>query len=387
MVAPRSVETFPISRAVVLVLLLAACSDPAPQQIEPLSEPTRTATQDEALRRLMLQAGESKLCQQVQGKLLPLTGSEAVAGPRAGKEPALGRLWVDRCEAETGATGLRLKLAGKGWTWVDERRQGPLGSSFEVKGYLRFEVETEMNGVVDLGFAESEKVLSVWYTPRGTPMTRMKLIGSIPVSPATGWSGIIGTVGQMLSGPLDEQARPVVLRYGAAMISQRLSRGVTVTSDLCTGQIDTLMAALSDGQVPERPYSDDGQPWIENQRLRLHPGGVDIAGAWETGEEGLYVDVEVEAGSPVIVRALCRADGERVLQAYLRGTPAPIVTELLQRQLSMGHRARLTIPEQPCEVMLLFTPSPREQAATTLRYRVVRRGEERTPILDCSDQS
>lgn len=376
--------TLALFTLIALGLSAAGCSDTAIEEASPVAEPTRTAVQDRAIRSLMLDAGEGQLCDALAGMLVPLPDSAARSGAAAGMNPAVGRLWVERCSAERRGEQLVVGLQGRGWIWSDEQRQGPLGTRFAVNGLLRFRVSAEIAGVVDLGYAEGEHLLSIWLTPRQRPTATMTTLGEVPLRPEGGWSGILGAVGEMLGGSLGEQARPAVAQVGGALIARRLSRGLTATVDLCTGQVDTVLGALENGVTPRRPFPPDGERWVANQRVRLHQGTVDIAGPFGEREQQIQVEVVSEAGPDFAARLVCQEQAVGVIESFVAGRPAPLVTELRQQRVRSGRSVTLELERSRCPVMLITTSPARADEAVELRYRVVVPGATVEPLVECA---
>ena len=368
-----------------LVFTVPSCGDGGDAADAPIiSEPSRTAVQDRALRSLLSSAGESRLCDALVGRFVGLQDPDAATGPSAGLAPAMGRLHVETCRAERRSGGdLALQLGGRGWTWADESRAGPLGSRFAVRGYLRFRVTVDLVGALDLGYSEESRVLSIWYSPTTTPSAQMTLQGEVPVRAQGGWSGIIGTVGQILGGPLPQQASPSVAELGAAQVSRRLGQGITATVDLCTSQPDVVVGAMSNGQTARRPYPPDGTLWLANERVAINRGGLDIAGPWTVGDDGLRVDMESESGPGFEARLMCQAQALRVFDAFFNGRPASVMEELRRLQVASGRTGAVQLDSSSCPVMLLLTPDPQASAQTELRYRVVEPGHRVTGLLSC----
>lgn len=350
-----------------------------------LAAPERTAAQDQALRALLANVGEARLCEALEGQLMALPAPDAPTGTAAGLAPAEGRLWVEGCRAERRGDRLALHLDGRGWTWVDQSQPGPLGSRFGIQGLLRFRAAADLDGTVDVGYAEEPQVLTLWYSPVMTPTATFDPIGDIPVRAQGSWSGILGTVGELLGGPLDRQARPAAAQAGAAMMASRLGRGFTATADLCSGQLDMALGALGSGQRPERPFPADGTPWLANEAARVRPGAIDAAGPWPVDPPGLRVDVELLRGEGLEVRLLCEREAQQVVEAFIEGRPAAAVTELRRELLTgPGRRTSLALSSASCPVALIATPGAQATEASELRYRVVRLDARAEPLVRCA---
>lgn len=370
-------------------LLVVSCGDGGelPADQEPLAAPTRSAVQDGSLRTLLADVSENRLCDLLEGRLVPLQEPDAATGPDAGLAPAVGRLWVETCNVERRGAQLAIDLGGRGWTWADESRAGPLGSSFAVRGFLRFRAQLSVEGDIDLGYSEEHRVVSLWFSPTRSPSSQMTLLGEIPVQAQGGWSGIIGTVGEILGGPLSQQARPVASQFGASLISQRLSRGFTATTDLCTGQPDFIIGPLADGQRPRRPYPDDDLVWQTNERINLFHGGIDVSGPWDAGSRGLRIDIENERGPGFQARLLCQQQARMVLEAFIEGRPAAMAGEINRRTVATGRSETIEIQSSTCPVMLVLTPDPQETEPVVLRLRVVDPDNSPQPLVQCDDRN
>ena len=373
---------------IVTALIVAACSDGGelPADLEPIGAPIRSAVQDAAIRTLIADVGENRLCDLLDGRLVPLQEQGAPTGPDAGLAPAVGRLWVQSCSVERRGGQLAIELGGRGWTWADERRTGPLGSTFSVRGFLRFQAQLSVEGDVDLGYSDSHRVVSLWFSPTSSPSSQMTLLGEIPVQAQGGWSGIIGTVGEILGGPLSQQARPVVSQYGASLISQRLGRGFTATTNLCTGQPDFVIGPLADGQQPRRPYTEGGAIWLTNERVKVFQGGIDVSGPWNASSGRLRIDIESERGPQFEARLLCQRQARLVLEAFLEGRPAALAGEIDRRTVAPGRTETIEIQGSTCPMMLVVTPAPQETEPVEARIRVIDPDVEPQPLVQCDQR-
>jgi hypothetical protein len=372
--------------AVLLGIALVLCSPgmPEPPPLpDPIDPPARTAVQDQAVRRLMTTVGRSRLCERLQGTLMPLPGRDAPPGRDGGLAPAIGRFWIERCLAEERDSNISLHLQGRGWTWADETRSGPMDMRFTVRGILRFMLQVDIEGSLDLGYSESTNVASVWLTPTRPPAARLNLQGEVPVQAESGLGGLFDILGQVLSSPVETRARPVIEQFGANEIARRLSSGLTTTVELCTGQLDVHQGALGDGETPLRPYTPDGTAWLDNQRAEVRGGSIDAAGPWDTGGRPLRVDIDVEQGGGVTALVLCQDQARLVIEAFLAQRPAPFVTPLAQQVVTPGAAATVRTRDLSCPAALVVTPSDQGREPTRTRYRVVAGDGRQEPLATC----
>jgi hypothetical protein len=139
-----------------------------------------------------------------------------------------------------------------------------------------------------------------------------------------------------------------------------------------------MVGALQRGEVPERPYpSAEGGPWLVNQRSMEWPGGLDVVGPVDASQGALGLDVALEEGDGVVIRAVCAEPLTRYFDARFRdpvATPAAPSGEILA-ELTQGSRERhLTLPAQVsgarCPVVLTFSTRSGSALPARMRYRV-----------------
>ncbi len=381
---------------VVVVLLLVVvigfsdCGMPEPPELpDPIDPPQRTSVQDEAIRDLTLSVAQNRLCDQMRGRLLALPDSDAPQGREGGATAAIGRFWIEQCSAEQRDGRLAVHLEGRGWTWANETRSGPMGSSFAVRGYLRVRLAVNLVGELDLGYHPRRQIATVWLTPTQAPDTSLTVQGELPVEARSGWSGVIGVLGRVVGSDVGSRARPIVERFGANEIARRLTPGLSVTAELCTGQLDVFLGALANGEIPIRPYPPSGTIWLDNQRVQIHPGGFDVAGPFDTEGEPLQVDVEVERGSIVDARVYCEAQGRTVIESFLNRHPAPPLSEVVVQAVPPGQPATVRTEPLTCPAYLVLTPRPQPGGGggeARVRYRVQAGDGAPEPIVDCGSR-
>ena len=384
-------------RRALLALLIAACggAEEGGPTTPPLEPPTRTAAEDENVRALLVATTEQHLCGQLEGQYVALPDTDAVPGPAGGRSPAGGRWRVDECEAARRDDRLAMRLSGPGWSWVEQSASGPAGTTFTVRGHLRFRAEIALEGSVDVAFVESARVVSLWVTPSEGVEATIEPAGAVPVAPQGGWSRFMAALGGVFGAGVEERARPIVEEQGSALMREKLAGGFTFTVDLCRGQADSTVGPLGNGEVPERPYPPDGVHWLANQRSRLRAGGLDVAGPFETGEAPLHVDLEVEEGPGLVLRSYCAPAARRVVEAYLdegeaateegedgeeRAAAAPTPAPLSEQRIESG-ASFVEVDATACPVVLVATALG--DAPTVYRYRAFELGDRSEPLIRC----
>lgn len=361
---------------IALALFVAACGDGVAPRVEPLPAPERTAAQDRAMRALLVDVARHRACELLRDRFVPLPEDR----PGAQRRVVEGRLWIDRCEVRREEDRLGLTLSGRGWQWVERSAAGPLGSSFTVRGTVRLEASLELTSALDLRYEEDARRVLIALTPSAAPTATVRPIGTIPVAPDGGWSSIIGGLGGLFGVSPEAQARPLLEEQAALVVRQQLARGVTLGLDLCTGQPDVTFGPVGDGQAVEPPpfEADDGARWLDNQRVRLHEGGLDLSGPWDTTDGDGSFELVVESGGPVEAFVLCRAEAALLASSYLAGGDAtPRAHASRQR---VHDRASLALRAEDCAAPHVLLTSPGD---ATVRYRVRRDGLTPEALVDC----
>jgi hypothetical protein len=366
-----------------LALWTIACGSdpPGPTLLDP---PSRAAVEDARLRRLLVAVAETQLCTQLRGSFVALPDADAAQGAAGGASPSAGRLWIRECTTENRDGRLALRLSGPGWTWVEQTSDGPLGSSFTVRGHLRFLSEIELAGELDIGYAEEQRLVSLWLTPRDAARAHISPVGAVAVEPEGGWSAFLGAVGGVFGDSVEERAGPMIEEQGSAQMAERLSRGFTFTVDLCSGQSDSMVGPLGNGETPSRPYAADGLVWLANQRVRLRGGGLDASGPFSTGTAPLHVDYEVEAGNAVEIAAYCEDAAARMIEGFLQEREPEDVRALARHRVVRGAPTFFEVDTGDCPVVVLARVLEEDTAPPTVfRFRAYAQGHEPTPLIRC----
>jgi len=375
-------------RALMTTLSLVAfgCggSPPAAETARPAPPPERTAAQDTAIRSLLLELADYHLCAALQGEFVALPDADAAAGAAGGASPSAGRLWIERCTTARRGNRIALGLRGRGWTWVERGTTGPLGSSFTVRGHLRFQTSIDLAGEIDLGYAVDRKLVSIWLSPREAADATVTPLGAVPVAPDGGWSSVVGALGGVFGDTVEQRARVSVQQEGSAQMRDRLTSGLTVTASLCTGQTDVIVGALGNGVTPERPFAADGKRWLSNQRVRLRPNGLDVAGPWEATGSRVRIDLEVERGATIDARVMCSAEASAVAEAWLAGRAPERAARVRRAQRLAAHDSvAFELETRDCPLVLVTQPAPGATEPVVFRYRAAATDDVVTPLVRC----
>lgn len=365
----------------IALVLACACGDvpEAGVTFAPPESPSRTAAQDRALRAMIMDVAEARACEALDGAFVPLP-EDRPARPASELPIIEGRLWVSECEVERRGDVLAIVVGGRGWRWIEQSAPGPLATSYTVRGHVRFDAHVEVEAETDLRYDERGRRALVALTPRAEARATLSPIGAIPLVADGGWSSVIGGLGGLLGGgSVAERARPLVQEHGAAMVQRMLRAGATLSFDLCSGQLDGGLGALGDGAAPpERPYGDE-EPWRDNARVRLRPGGIDASGPWTTDGRRVLADVEVEAGGALEAALVCRDRADAIATRYLESGAAQLGAAA---SASHGHAVELTLDGSTCDEAVLVVRASGDRDVR-YRYRVRREGDEPRAWVRC----
>jgi hypothetical protein len=292
------------------------------------------------------------LCEQLRSSFVGLPGEGGHEGPASGTDPTVGRWWIRECTASVRGDMLSLRVAGTGWTWVDRESMG-----FQVRQYLRFDSQAAFTARMEVGYDRAARIVTVWMRPEGEVTASVEPRGMVEARATSVLSGMLGGLLDLSGSSASDRARATVAEEGSARLRERFGAGFTVTFAMDTEQMDFLVGALGRGVVPERPYAPEpGVVWSVNQRLQVHPGGLDVLGPLPADGPAQAIDLELEEGEAVLVDAVCLADFERFYDLVLQGAPATAPTGTRVVELAALGARRALVPPLGCPTLLLVTP-------------------------------
>ncbi|MGE0790995.1 MAG: hypothetical protein AB7S26_35315 [Sandaracinaceae bacterium] len=349
--------------------LLLGCGEPSSSEATPMPVPERTAAQDAALRRMVMDMAQHRACAELEGRFVPIPEWPLPEGRRP---DAVGRMWISDCSVERDDDSVAIRLSGRGWQWVDESGAGPLGTRYDVRGTVRLESRVALDATADLRYDAATRRANVALTPTSPPSASVTLLGNLPLSSSGAWSGVVGGLGGLLGMSPAAEARDQFGARAEGRLRALLGRGLTVSLDLCSGQLDPLIGPLGDGEPPP-PAAFDEPGWLDNATVVLHPSAIDIAGPFASDASGLTVEVERISGSAPRATVVCADDAGEIASAFLASGTAPSTAS------SRAVADRIAIPLAPGECprphLVLYGPS---SGVARVRYRA----RERTPRVD-----
>jgi len=328
---------------------------------------------DAELRAMVTEALTPQLCPKLLGSYVGLPGESDARGPASGATASVGRWWIRRCEARTVGDRMELSIGGSGWTWIDRETGG-----FRVRQYLLFDASASLGADVTVGYDRARRVASLWMTPAAGVQATITPRGLVNVEPQGFFASVLGGVAAATGASVSERARTQAAELGSTQLRDRLGAGFTMTVGLERRQVDFMVGALQRGEVPERPYpAAEGGPWLVNQRSMVWPGGLDVVGPVDASQAALGLDVTLEEGDGVVIRAVCAEALTRYFDARFRdpvAVPAAPSGEALA-ELTQGSRERhITLPAQvagaPCPLVLTFSTRAGSALPARMRYRI-----------------
>ena len=129
-----------------LAAACAACSTGRPAAVAPLPMPS---TSD-----------GSPICQAVLDRFVGVPGRPEANATQA--RPVAGRWWIRSCSAERVPSGIRVRLSGPGWYFVDEHAK-----DFAIRQQVPFTLGVELEGPPQ--FAVTGGVAALWFQRRRCP--------------------------------------------------------------------------------------------------------------------------------------------------------------------------------------------------------------------------
>jgi hypothetical protein len=233
---------------------------------------------------------ESLVCKALMDRFVGVPGLDG-----APANALAGRWWVRGCSAEHVGGGLRLRLRGPGWYFVDQR-----SGDFAVRQQVPFTLGLELQGAPELTVANGIAALS--FAVEAPPRVDLQLECALSVRPTSAWGSLLSVTPLV---PVRDMAADRLSTAAVTALRTQLRGGVTATYDLKSGQADIALGKLRPGQVPVRAFSD-GVPWLINDRLSLPPLATHVVGPVAPGTTRL--DVRIEEGDGLAYQAVCQDD-------------------------------------------------------------------------------
>jgi hypothetical protein len=313
--------------------------------------PSRPALPDPPQRT----TDDSPLCNALVDQFI---GLPTKPGSSTTPSASVGRWWIRSCTATHVPGGLRLKLTGPGWYFVDER-----GSDFVLRQQVPFTLALDLDSEPHLGVKDG--VVALWLEPRRKAELDLRLTSELEVKPHSAWGTLLST---MSPGRVRDAAAERISAMAQTGLSQALRDGATATYDLRSGQADGTTGRLEGGKTPPRAFAD-GLSWSVNERLLLPPSATQVVGPIQAGPA--RIDVRVESGAGIAYQPICADAMAESYAAFASGHPQQNTAHAGAGagQLSGTGSHSVLLPVQQCQFYLVVSPLRETTALASLRVR------------------
>ncbi len=324
------------------LLASSACKrhhdEPPPAPPAPAARPPiRGAAGDADLRVMLAELASAKACEMIRGQFRGLRDPER-------PDVVTGVLWIHDCKITSEGTQVTFHLGCSGWQWA-EQTQHKGGATFQVKQYVKFDVDTTIPGALDMAYDQKTHVVSLWFTPRRVDV-KFAPIGDVSVDEKGLWSSVVGALGAVFASSPDEQATQQAKQQGAQQFKSELADGLSVTINLCSGLARFNLGRPAKGKMVEPDVGETRHLPVEVQ-----PGGLMVFGPQLVGPA---MSAHIDARGSVRVALVCHEQAEAAAAAFLKGEK-PRVHELASATVTRG-AGELRIPRTSCPVALLAWP-------------------------------
>jgi hypothetical protein len=353
-------------------LALLAChreADPPPPAPLPPPKavaPIRGASGDADLRVMLSEVASSKACAMIKGQFRPLRAPDR-------HDTVTGILWIRDCEIRNRGTQVTFHLAGNGWQWIDQAEH-KAGGTFVVREYVKFGVDVELPGAIDLAYDDGSHVVSLWFTPNAQPAIKFEPVGDVEVDRKGMWSSVIGGVSSLFASSPEHLAHDQAKQQGVQQFDNELADGMAVTINLCTG-----LTRFNLG----RPAKGAMQPADAGESLRvpveLQPGGLMMFGP-QLAPDGMTLTASSNGGLRIAMA--CADKAAEVAQAYVAGNNGEVPYLAMTDVHGTG---KLHVPAQRCPVVVI-AKSLEESAPITFDWQRPQRETARStggPMIRC----
>jgi hypothetical protein len=313
-----------------LAAVVASCGrepEPPPPPPPPprATAPLRGAAGDGDLRVMLAELASSKACSMIEGQFRPLRAPDR-------RDTVTGILWIRSCRITNTGTRVTFRLAGNGWQWADQTKK-KAGATFVVRQYVKFGVEVELPGALDVAYDDRTHVVSLWFSPSAAPAIRFDPVGDVDVDRKGLWSSVIGGVSSVFASSPERQAEHQATDQGTRQFENELADGMAVTINLCTGLSRFNLGRPAKGAMQPPDAGETHEVPIE-----LQPGGLMVFGP------------QLARRGPVRVAMACADKAEQVAESFLTGDAgeAPYLAVADVRGTE-----RLRVPPQRCPVAVL----------------------------------
>jgi hypothetical protein len=371
-----------LALATAFALSTGACHhDPSAEQNAQAAEPIpsakpveRGAVGDSDLRIMLTELASAKACQLIRGQFRPL---------RAPDRPELvtGVMWIRECKVSNVGSKVTVALSGNGWQWADQQ-QHKAGGTFVIQQYVKFAMTATIPGTLDIAYAPSDHIVSLWFTPATPPEVTFTPVGDIDVDRKGLWSSVVGAVASVFGQSPDHLAKGEAKEQGGHELEKQLADGLSITIDLCTG-----LSRFHLGREPKGTLNKPDAGETKKVPIELQPNALMVFGPQLVGEAGFTANVDSPTG-PLHASLACADQADALAAAYIAGQPLPTIKTLAVKDI-LG-KGTLRIARANCQVALITQElDPSVHGGTFDWQRPLAETARSTggPIIDCAQPS
>lgn len=353
-------------------VVLASCHrDPEPPAPPPpppkATAPLRGAAGDAELRVMLSELASAKACSMVQGQFRPLRAPDR-------RDTVTGILWIRECRITNAGTRVTFHLAGNGWQWAEQTKR-QAGGTFVVRQYVKFGVDVELPGALDIAYDDRTHVVSLWFSPSADPVIKFEPVGDVDVDRKGLWSSVIGGVSSLFASSPEDRAERMAKQQGTHQFENELADGMAVTINLCTG-----LSRFNLGRPAKGAMQDADAGETHRVPIELQPGGVMVFGP-QLAPDGMTIDVHARQGG-VRVAMVCAASAEKVAETFVGGALGEVPTLATADVRTTAH---LRVPPQRCPVAVIARSLETRDVATFDWQRPLGESARSTggPLIHC----
>ena len=358
--------------AVLSACLVAGCrrdAEPPPPQPPPPKAiaPLRGAVGDADLRVMLAEVASTKACAMIKGQFRPLRDP-------ARRDTVTGILWIRDCQIVNHGTRVTFHLSGNGWQWADQTKK-KAGATFVVRQYVKFGVDVELPGALDIAYDDGPHVVSLWFSPAGEPAIAFKPVGEVEVDRKGTWSAVLGGVSSLFASSPERQAKSQATDQGTHQFHNELADGMAVTINLCTGLTRFNLGRPAKGAMQAADAGESRKVPVE-----LQPGGLMMFGP-QLAPDGMTIEVDARQGA-VRVAMACADKAAQLAEAYVEGNNGEVP---YLATADVRATAKLHVPAQRCPVVVIAKSLEPTQVVTFDWQRPQRETARSTggPVIHC----
>ena len=333
----------------------------------------RGAVGDSDLRVMLTELASAKACQLVQGQFRPLRAPDR-------DDVVTGIMWIRECKVTNVGTQVTVSLSGNGWQWAAQQQQ-KAGGSFAIQQYVKFAMSAALPGALDMAYAPSTHIVSLWFTPTSPPQVTFTPVGDIDVDRKGAWSSIVGAVGSVFGQSPEHLANGEAKEQGGHQLEQQLADGLSITIDLCSG-----LSRFHLGREPKGTLNKPDAGETKKVPIELQPHALMIFGPQPVGDAGFTANVEAKSGS-LHVSLACADQAELLASAYVGGQPLPAIKTLAAKDIR--GKGTLSIRRASCPVAVVAQPLDSDVRGGTFDWQRPLAETARStggPIISCAER-